>query len=87
MERFLAALGYRPDYAMVGENIYYRSMTDDAPRTGDQAETAFMNSPGHRANILQPRYEKVGIGFFRDPQTGEFWVTQMFCTISDDGKS
>ena len=62
MERYLASLGYRPDYAMVGENIYYRSMTDDPDHAADQADTAFMNSPGHRANILQSRYQKIGIG-------------------------
>jgi uncharacterized protein YkwD len=77
MDRYLAYIGYRPNYAMIGENIYYRSTTDQAGETAKQAETAFMESPGHRANILQPKFTKVGIGFYRAPD-GKFWVTEMF---------
>jgi uncharacterized protein YkwD len=77
MDRYLATLGQRPDYAMVGENIYYRQRTDQPDQTQDQAETAFMNSPGHRANILGSRYQKAGVGVYRSA-SGEFWVTQMF---------
>jgi uncharacterized protein YkwD len=77
MDRYVAYIGHRPDYAMVGENIYYRSMTDVPDGTAEQSETAFMNSPPHRANILQPRFTKVGVGFFRSPD-GQYWVTEMF---------
>ncbi|MDR3709865.1 MAG: CAP domain-containing protein [Capsulimonadaceae bacterium] len=77
MDRYLAFLGRRPEYAMVGENIYYRSVTDLMDQTANQADAAFMNSPGHRANILQPRFTKAGVGFFRAPN-GQFWVTEMF---------
>jgi uncharacterized protein YkwD len=77
MGRYLSYIGFRPNYAMVGENIYYCSATEDFAQTSAQAETAFMNSPGHRANILRPQYTKAGIGFYRAP-TGQFWVTQMF---------
>lgn len=82
MDRYLAALDYRPDYAMVGENIYYRSLTDGLTQSATEANDAFMHSPGHRANILQPLYTKVGIGIYRNPQTGEFWVTEMFLSVS-----
>ncbi len=75
-ERYVAALGHRPAYAMVGENIYYRSMTDVPTETATQAEKAFINSPGHRANIMQPKFNRVGIGFYR--ANGRFWVTQLF---------
>ncbi|HEX9775889.1 MAG TPA: CAP domain-containing protein [Actinomycetota bacterium] len=37
---------------------------------------AFMNSPGHRANILEDGYRKVGIGFVRDGD-GRAYVTVM----------
>jgi uncharacterized protein YkwD len=77
MDRYLSYLGRRPEYAMVGENIYYRSVTDVPDQTSDQAEAAFMNSPGHRANILQPRFTKVGVGFYRS-ENGQYWVTEMF---------
>ena len=39
--------------------------------------TGFMNSSGHRANILNPRYTGVGIGAYRDSR-GVWWVTQDF---------
>ena len=78
MDRYLAALGTRPDYAFLGENIYFRSATDSSDMSSVEATSAFMHSPEHRANIMQPRFTKVGIGFYRDPSTGAFWVTEMF---------
>jgi uncharacterized protein YkwD len=36
-----------------------------------------MNSPGHRANILEPRFQRIGVGVYQNAQ-GEFWVTEMF---------
>ena len=37
------------------------------------AQTAWngwMNSPGHKRNILDPSYKKVGIGAYKDPRYG-----------------
>lgn len=56
MDRMQAA-GVRADY--YGENI---ALALDA----NQAEIAFMHSPGHRANILDPNYTRVGIGAVKD---------------------
>ena len=44
----------------------------------DRAQKALMNSPGHRANILNPDHTHVGIGLAYIPETGEFRVTQEF---------
>ncbi|MDT8903694.1 CAP domain-containing protein [Anaeroselena agilis] len=41
------------------------------------AEQAFMNSPGHRANILNPHYTQVGIGV-RYSRSGSVYVVQEF---------
>lgn len=82
MDRYLAALGQRPNSAMVGENIYYRSVTDSVSAYAAQAHDAFMHSPGHRANILTPQYDQAGIGIYRNPSTGEFWVTEEFLTVT-----
>ncbi|VBB06575.1 Hypothetical protein LUCI_1811 [Lucifera butyrica] len=41
------------------------------------AETAFMNSAGHRANILNPHYTDVGIGVTRS-SNGSVYVAQEF---------
>jgi hypothetical protein len=37
-----------------------------------------MNSPGHRANILDPAHTHVGIGMAYDPETGQFRLAQEF---------
>lgn len=57
-------------YSAVGENI--------AENTSVQAaETAFMNSSGHRANILNSKYTTVGIGVAYD-SAGNVYVVQDF---------
>jgi uncharacterized protein YkwD len=47
-------------YTIAGENIA-RNNYPDSESVG-VAMNGFMNSPGHRANILDGRYTKVGIG-------------------------
>lgn len=41
--------------------------------------TGWMNSPGHRANILNARYTSIGIGAATDSR-GYLWSTQDFAT-------
>lgn len=54
-------------YSTAGENI-----------AGNQsvgaAFTALMNSPGHRANILNPSFTRIGIGIVHGSQYGEIFV-------------
>ena len=66
----------RPASAMVGENIFYASVTNSV-YDADYAHRRLMASPDHRKNILEPRFTKVGVGLYRAP-TGRFWVTEMF---------
>lgn len=40
------------------------------------AHDAFMNSPGHKANILNTQYSKIGLGFYQEGQY--LYVTQWF---------
>jgi uncharacterized protein YkwD len=54
----LNSIGYF--YQIAGENIARNNYSD--AQTVQVAMTGFMNSPGHRANILDSRYTKVGIG-------------------------
>jgi len=57
-------------FGYAGENL--------AINTGiPSAEQAFMNSPGHRANILNSHYTQVGIGVGFGPQ-GTVYVVQEF---------
>ena len=42
------------------------------------AQESFMQSPGHRANILDPHHTHVGIGIAFNPSEGEFRLAQEF---------
>jgi uncharacterized protein YkwD len=53
-----------------GENVAH---APDALR----AHRALWSSPSHRGNILDPRFDSVGIGVARDPD-GSIWVCQLF---------
>lgn len=55
-------------YRSAGENIARGQKTPEA------VVRAWMNSSGHRANILNASYNKIGVGYVAD---GKFW-TQMF---------
>ena len=67
--------GYQ--YSIVGENIAA------GYSTAQQVVTGWMNSPGHRANILNSNYTEIGIGYeFLQNDTGSvnynhYW-TQVF---------
>jgi uncharacterized protein YkwD len=39
---------------------------------------AFMDSDGHRHNVLNRGFDRVGIGFVRSPGEGILWVTVVF---------
>lgn len=57
-------------WRVLGENVGYA-------RDADTLFTAYMNSPGHRANILNARYRYVGIGWVTTP-SGIGYNTQNF---------
>jgi uncharacterized protein YkwD len=63
-------------FAYAGENI----AKNDYPLTEslDVANAALMNSPTHRANILNPRYGVIGIGIAGPGQDGDFYFTELF---------
>ena len=67
-----------------GENIAWQSERG-APGISDDVEQlhqSLMNSPGHRANILNPDYEYIGIGIEEGDYNGwdAVMVTQNFAT-------
>lgn len=55
-------------YRTAGENIAY------GQRTPEAVVNAWMNSSGHRANILNASYTQIGVGYVAN---GNYW-TQMF---------
>lgn len=77
LDRYLAEEKSRPTWALVGENLFYCSIVDV-----ERGHVALMNSEGHRKNILEPRYERIGVGSYTKPN-GEFYVTEMFLAKTD----
>lgn len=58
-------------FSAAGENIAM------GQRTPQEVVNAWMNSPGHRANILSRSYSQIGVGFARNKNGTAYW-TQMF---------
>jgi len=58
-------------YSAAGENIAA------GQRSAQEVMTAWMNSPGHRRNILEPAYTHIGIGIAEN-ERGTPYYTQMF---------
>lgn len=54
-------------YQAAGENI---AMGQQTP---DEVVKAWMNSPGHRANILNEQFTHIGVGF---DENGNYWTQQ-----------
>ncbi|MCY6353656.1 CAP domain-containing protein [Clostridium sp. ZS2-4] len=59
------------NYRRAGENIAY------GQRTPAEVMKAWMNSPGHRQNILNPNYSQIGVGAAK-AKNGQLYWTQMF---------
>lgn len=53
---------------VIGENIAY------GQSTAAGVVAAWMNSPGHRANILNPDFTHIGVGHFTAPGGQHYWV-------------
>ena len=58
----------------IGENIAW------GYRTPEAVMTAWMNSPGHRANILNCKAKAVGVGLARKADGTPYW-TQVFGSV------
>jgi uncharacterized YkwD family protein/spore coat assembly protein SafA len=58
-------------YRSAGENIAA------GQKTPQEVMNAWMNSEGHRKNILSSQYTEIGVGYAKGGQYGHYW-TQMF---------
>lgn len=67
--RMMQDFGLR--YSAAAENIAM------GQRTPQAVMNAWMNSPGHRANILSPAYTQIGVGVAQN-KGGTYYWTQMF---------
>jgi len=70
---WIESVGY--EYVTVGENLALGNFSDDFDLV-----LAWMNSPGHRANILHERFQEIGVAVGRGVFEGrETWLAvQMF---------
>ncbi|HBB31563.1 MAG TPA: CAP domain-containing protein [Cyanobacteria bacterium UBA8803] len=60
-------------YSLVGENLF---TSTNAPDPVPLAVKGWMDSAGHRENILRPRFTQTGVGIWREDNT--YYVTQLF---------
>lgn len=58
-------------YRRSGENIAW------GQKSPEQVMNGWMNSAGHRANILNANFENIGIGYYQDANGTNYWV-QLF---------
>jgi len=58
-------------YSYAGENIA------KGQSSAESVVNAWMNSEGHRANILSPNFTKIGVGYYKGNNGSPYW-TQMF---------
>jgi hypothetical protein len=66
----LHAIGYC--YKVGGENIGWNNYPDDVATSAIQQ--MFMNSAGHRANILGKTWDVIGIGAYKGPTGKKMWT-------------
>lgn len=60
-------------YVMVGENLFKGR---NLPQPVEYAVRGWVDSPGHRDNLLQPDYRETGVGIWRQGNT--YYMTQLF---------
>lgn len=58
------------DFQVVGENLAA------GQRTASQAFIDWMNSPGHRKNIMDPRFTELGVAVKLGGEYGVYWVQE-----------
>ncbi len=61
-------------YMAAGENIAYGSSTAEG------VVEQWMNSAGHRDNIMNPNYSILGVGYYKTDETNYCW-TQLFIAL------
>lgn len=59
------------NYRTAGENIAW------GQKTPEQVVQGWMNSPGHRANIMNANFTSIGVGYYRNASGINYW-TQLF---------
>ena len=77
------AAGY--DYCSVRENLAYQFDTFGfaAEKLAEQCVTGWIDSPGHRANLVADDVTQTGVGVVYDPRSGRYFAVQLFALPAD----
>jgi uncharacterized protein YkwD len=59
-------------YSLAGENIGWNTYSDDSATA--QIQQMFMGSPSHRSNIMNKRWDAIGIGAYKGPSGKKMWT-------------
>ncbi len=66
--------------ALKEQNISYRSAGENiawGQRSPEEVMKAWMNSSGHRANIMNPNFTTIGVGYYENAKGTDYWC-QLF---------
>ncbi len=66
--------------ALKEQNVSYRSAGENiawGQRSPEEVMDAWMNSSGHRANIMNPNFTTIGIGYYENAKGTDYWC-QLF---------
>ncbi len=74
---------FRIAWRVCGENIFMLSGYSNPAQVAVQG---WMDSPGHRANILEQRFTHTGVGVFYRTRDQMFYLTQIFIRPPDGTK-
>lgn len=70
--------GISAPWILLGENVGVHQVHEL-----DQLFQAFVDSPPHYNNLVEPRYRYIGIGVVNTPE-GTIWTTQRFMAVAPD---
>lgn len=66
--------------ALKEQNVSYRSAGENiawGQKTPEEVMKAWMNSEGHRANIMNPNFTTIGVGYYENANGTDYWC-QLF---------
>ncbi|HNX42352.1 MAG TPA: CAP domain-containing protein [Candidatus Aminicenantes bacterium] len=79
-----------PDYPELRERLFAEGLTFTAfaenvalssERSPERVHQGFMDSPSHRANLLNPSYNAIGVGVSLDGE-GDLYITEIFLALT-----
>jgi uncharacterized protein YkwD len=76
--------GHGPDWRVRQRGIRYRKVAENVAQNqgwedpARRAVEGWLESPGHRHNIMDPDVRQAGVGVALDPESGTYYFTQLF---------